>query len=316
MNNVYKVKHVTTHEWVTPEMAKQWLEMNVANRSLRDSRCDLWAEAMKRGEWPHNGSAIMFADYSNGEPHPCTLIDGQHRLWAVVLSGMTVLFSICRGCDMTEIATLDCGIIRTQGDVLRVTKPAIKDPTMTASVVAVVNNKLFSRTGALVTWETKLILEHFPEEIACVVGYKRRLTKLLPRTVLAALFVSELMNADKTAELVERLRTAVGFTARDPARALYQYLHDQLSATRRDSPEHTFYKTLHACTAFQEGRNLSRLQPMVEQLGHVRNLLKHRIETVVRELHGGRLPLNFYNPRSFSNVTTEQSRLAREAAAA
>src|SRR5437870_5147015 len=69
---------------VGPELATRWLEGNVHNRKLREDVVARYARDMKAGRWLLTHEPIAFN--KNGD----TLVDGQHRLWAVVESGATV----------------------------------------------------------------------------------------------------------------------------------------------------------------------------------------------------------------------------------
>ena len=75
---------------VEPEQAQKWLERNIANRTLRPSRVQEYATAMTEGRWRYTADPIRFD--SDGK-----LIDGQHRLMAVVRSGCTVEMHVVRG---------------------------------------------------------------------------------------------------------------------------------------------------------------------------------------------------------------------------
>ena len=70
-------------EMISPKLAQQMLAANTQNRPLRDAATDLMAKDMAEGRWHLNGESIIFS--SDG-----VLTDGQHRLTAVVRSGVTV----------------------------------------------------------------------------------------------------------------------------------------------------------------------------------------------------------------------------------
>ncbi|CAH2606469.1 conserved protein of unknown function (plasmid) [Rhodovastum atsumiense] len=99
---------------VTPEMAKSWLQHNGGNRSLRPTHVKDLAAKMQAGRWrlTHQGIAIS----ATGR-----LLDGQHRLEAVVQSGCTVPMMVFTGCDEEMFGVLDKGIIRTIRDDLKET---------------------------------------------------------------------------------------------------------------------------------------------------------------------------------------------------
>lgn len=70
---------------VTPEMAELWLTKNKRNRRLNQRRVKMYAREIAKGRWYLHHQGVAF--YDDG-----TLADGQHRLAAIVESGVS--------CDM------------------------------------------------------------------------------------------------------------------------------------------------------------------------------------------------------------------------
>lgn len=75
---------------VTPEMAKVWLSKNTRNRHINRRRVSMYAREMKAGKWMPHHQGIAF--YDDG-----ALADGQHRLAAIVESGVSVPMMVARG---------------------------------------------------------------------------------------------------------------------------------------------------------------------------------------------------------------------------
>jgi len=99
-------------EEITPQQAALWLEVNLHNRPLQYQRAQALAGAIGRGEWALNGDAIRFA--TNGQ-----LIDGQHRLQAIVIAGKTVRSLVVRGLAPDSFATIDTNRnVRNARDVM------------------------------------------------------------------------------------------------------------------------------------------------------------------------------------------------------
>lgn len=96
---------------VTPDLAEKWLGQNTHNRHLRDQAILAYARDMEAGNWTENGEALKFA--KDG-----TLLDGQHRLHALVLSGMTIKMLVVTGLDNSAQETMDDGRKRTLADAL------------------------------------------------------------------------------------------------------------------------------------------------------------------------------------------------------
>jgi hypothetical protein len=100
-------------ETVTPEKAEKWLGSVAPNRNLRKSLVERHAESMRQGEWQATGESVKFD--KDGR-----LLDGQHRLHAIVEAGISVEMLVVRGLDATTIDVLDTGIKRTLSDVLSI----------------------------------------------------------------------------------------------------------------------------------------------------------------------------------------------------
>lgn len=86
-------------ETITPKKAAEFLKINTYNRPVREKHVKRLADAMLRGEWKLTGDTIKM----NG----ATLVDGQHRLWAVVKSGVSIQSYIARGVSSDAYACID-----------------------------------------------------------------------------------------------------------------------------------------------------------------------------------------------------------------
>lgn len=96
---------------VTPEIAANWLHFNTHNRKISERLVLTYAETMREGEWRLNGEPIIF-DY-NGR-----LQSGQHRLLAVIESGVTIRTVLVEGAEPENIYSLESGRRRRITDVL------------------------------------------------------------------------------------------------------------------------------------------------------------------------------------------------------
>jgi hypothetical protein len=288
---------------VGPDVAAKWLEKNTHNRDLRQSVVNAYASAMKRGEWRLTPEPIAFCrPYTNGEgkAQPETLIEGQHRLWAVVESGAEVEFTVWWGCEHDELTVIGQAVGRTQGDVLKLARSDIKHPTVVATIVTQLRSHLFSRTGKAMSWETDLLVNNFLSELNLVAEYKRNMTKRLKPNMVSAVFASFLIDKDKTIAALDRLNTAVGFTERDPMRALHLYISDQTDTKAPDHPSTQFGKALCAFLAELDGKAIKHLRYDTSYLGDARRRMRPRIDGVVKELHEGKVPQFFYDPKVYS----------------
>jgi len=103
---------VVTRERIGPDEAREMLETVGTNRKVVQRHVERLAAAIRAGNWIEEaGDPIRFS--RDGQ-----LIDGQHRLWAVVESGETLSFVVIRGLPLEVIDVLDSGRNRTLADVL------------------------------------------------------------------------------------------------------------------------------------------------------------------------------------------------------
>lgn len=103
-------------ETITPAQAKEMLKGNFSrNRNLRPKRVQQYANDMKNGDWGLSTDAIGLDE--NGE-----LINGQHRLNAVILANKAVAFLVVRGLPKESVMFIDGQLTRSPSDQLRISK--------------------------------------------------------------------------------------------------------------------------------------------------------------------------------------------------
>lgn len=96
-------------ERITPTVAAQMLGTMPGNRTVRARMVARYAREMIAGKWLLNGESIKVSREGK-------LIDGQHRLNAVIAAKVTVEMFVVRGVDAGAFVTLDTGISRTYHD--------------------------------------------------------------------------------------------------------------------------------------------------------------------------------------------------------
>jgi len=81
-----------TVEVVTPEMAHSYLLHNARHRPIKEKKVNEYMAQMIDGSWKLNGKPIIFD--SNGR-----LLNGQHRLSAVIKAGVPLTTVVIHGVD-------------------------------------------------------------------------------------------------------------------------------------------------------------------------------------------------------------------------
>ena len=188
---------------VTPEMAKEWLTYNMkGNRPVMKNTVHSYARQMRAGQWNLTHQGIAFDEL--GE-----LIDGQHRLSAVIEANipvkMNVTFNVRR--SPGEVFTIDMGRKRTYANVTLMS--GIEDPVyknIGMYVSAYIRYKLPGGRKADPAEIIDYITRHY-EDCAKLYGYigndhghgggdsTRRIPAMVGAALLAAIYRGETHDA-------------------------------------------------------------------------------------------------------------------------
>lgn len=100
---------------VTPALAKRLIELDFKNnRNLKVRLRDRLAKDMANDNWfDETGQTLKIAQDG-------FMIDGKHRMHAVVASGKTIVFDLCFGIDPNKVVVVDTGGARTTADSVRI----------------------------------------------------------------------------------------------------------------------------------------------------------------------------------------------------
>lgn len=102
----------TSVRTITPAIAAKLLENTTLQRPVRQPHVDWLAGQMRDGKWKLNGETIIL----DGDK----VLDGQHRLWACVESGVTFEVVVVEGVDASSFSTIDTGKVRDSGDIVSI----------------------------------------------------------------------------------------------------------------------------------------------------------------------------------------------------
>jgi hypothetical protein len=109
-------QHAPKMEWlrVTPQMAEEWLKLNTENRPVKSSQVAYLQSEITAGRFIGTGSPIIFVGK--------TLVDGQHRLMAIVRADkpveMMVVHHPVNAQTRQIFNVIDTGVTRSFSDLL------------------------------------------------------------------------------------------------------------------------------------------------------------------------------------------------------
>lgn len=123
-------------EKIGPKKAKEYMKKNVNNprgtNSLSRSHVERLADDMKAGLWQNNGEAIVFDEDG-------FLKNGQHRLAAIIKSGVTIEVAVIRGVGR-DVTIWDDTFRRTLNQMVKAEDHETCNSTITSAGSLIVNN--------------------------------------------------------------------------------------------------------------------------------------------------------------------------------
>lgn len=255
-------KPTATLQRVTPKMAAEWLSKNYHNRNIRQAVVAGYARDMASGNWQVTGEAIKFN--CDG-----TLLDGQHRLMAIIKADTPVDMLVVRGIPSTAQDVMDSGAKRGAADMLQLN--GHKNSAILASLARLArqiersSQPLSHRGGtgiALTNSEIKEWVTENPDgEDAAAVGQRYKDSIDAPPTAIAYAWLRlARIDSGAAAEFFDSLANHQTGGHGDPRAALLRLLQ----RIRRDNvrlPQMVAVSLIfRAWNAWREGREVQKLQ--------------------------------------------------------
>lgn len=243
---------------ITPDLAAQWLEANYRNRPLRERGSDAYGRDAEGGKWVLTGDTIKFDWFGR-------LVDGQHRLTAVVKSGRSIESLVVWGVDPEARKFTDTGMARLFRDVLLMDGVEHSDILAPAvRRVALWNNgeRVDFKRDKVTPAEHEETLEKHPELIHCV-QFAASLTLngiRVSRSLLAFMYWVLLhANPEEAEEFMTRVGTGANLPDGDPILRLRTWVSEYGRRDRRFDIEFV-WKAAVTWNAWMEGRTLKKVQ--------------------------------------------------------
>lgn len=238
---VTPVTHAT--ERIDRDKAVEYLQKRAPHqRPVRIPHIESLASEMTRGEWDFTGEPIIFDD--NGQ-----LIDGQHRLEAILLSGSTLDFVVTRGVSARAYRNIDRGQTRSVAD---------NNPQPYSREQGAWLNAGRRLVGAVTTRLTNSMLDRYQDE--CTTAICFGIDQLQTRSpfnrsaVLSVFVLAHPTNPPKVEEFFTMLRGDNVSTADKPLFTLRVYLQDRY---REDSSRDQGCKILRCIKAHIDGEKIA-----------------------------------------------------------
>lgn len=274
---------------ITPQMAAHWLENNFRNRPVKEDVVIAYARDMSIGDWVSTHQGIAFNDRDE-------LIDGQHRLLAIIRSGMTIrmmvtfgLPSIIRGREMTTMDAVDRGATRSVADQL-----TIQHGMKNAGIIASTSRSIAAlcsteRTRRLSVGQTIDIYRAFEQAINWFVERRSSQHGLRQAGVIAGFALAlqphwtgkAWFGAGKVAAMFERLVEGEALKERSAVKCLHAFLtSEEAKLLTRGTDRALAELVLQAIFLEIGGKPVTKLELSTEGADYFRNLQPDRIQKI------------------------------------
>lgn len=234
-------------EVITPALAAEYLKANTNNRPCAKMRVYDLAGAMKRGEWVLNGDAIRFSEDG-------VLLDGQGRLKACVLAGVSFETMVVRGLPPESFKTMDLGKKRNAADAL-----AIEGEKNTSKLVRALRFVLMYEAGAFSGLaHTPTQIEQCLERHPGIRPWLSSCTQMYKVTghaaiVLSVCYLGSLSRPDAAERFRQLLLDGAGLEKGSAVLALRDRMQQDRAATSKMPASYAAQLVIHAYNAFARG---------------------------------------------------------------
>lgn len=269
--NVFRVEVVQ----MTPERAERLLDQNTRNRNVKIDREKNYAGQMRNGDWRVDGNPIRVG-------HDGVLLDGQHRLYAIVESGTTQTVLLVTGLEPASMVAIDTGVSRSLADLLKLRVPDIKQEVHLGSVsrgfyIRSLGEPMplaLSPAASAMQRDARItngrIIDYFLRERVVIErlhryadGVRRQRSSWSGCTARVIALVRrelELIDFDDADYFFERIKDGAQLDVDDPIMALIRY-GDRVAKSRHQSPSSEVWAAMliKSWNAYRSGRRVHNL---------------------------------------------------------
>lgn len=251
---------------VSPNIAKELLEMNTDNRKMTERLVKHYSNQMVKGIWKFTGDPVKISKTGR-------ILDFQHRLAAVIQSDTIQEFNIQTGLEDDVFSVLDTGKNRTASDVLHIM--GCKNPTILQGALKIIINydrrKLGHTKGLekfqrvtnndIADWQEG---RNVPLMEDCVAAGSRWYSKarlLVPMTYAGFCYLFSRKSKEQAFDFFDKLSSGedISATKNSSIYVLRQKLINSSASTRRMPSEEKHAILIKAWNAFRDGTVVKRL---------------------------------------------------------
>lgn len=245
---------------VTPIIAEKWMGKNSDNRHLRPERVLQYSQAMTAGDWTFGVDAIAF----NGRGK---LVNGQHRLAAIIMSGTSQEMLVMEGLPTSAKLHMDIGLKRQLSDYLQM-EMGEKSTSTLAAILGFVSRWSSESDGVEggrghPRVDEMLTLFNADKEgyreATLIAGRTSNTPYLVPRIRGGLYYIFARSDAESADEFFSQLNSGANLLEGSPVLILRNTLTAQQGKQARLKSNWRVAVTIKAWNAFQGGDSIQRL---------------------------------------------------------
>lgn len=245
---------------VTPEIAEQWLQKNQLNRPLSAATVARYVGIIERGEWRLTHQGVAFD--VNG-----LLVDGQHRLWAIVKSGRSVRMVVTHGLEPEAIGAIDIQKSRTAADSIEILSRAgradvsmvgpIKQACETVNMIMTAVDRQISKPTPRQVLEA---LEKYRDGLAAIARFPQSASRgMWQAPIRGALVFAYKTNPEAVMAFAAQVVSGAQIDRGFPSMTLRDYVQRSGAARGSEYRRDLFARTLNACAYHVHKKKLGHL---------------------------------------------------------
>lgn len=246
---------------ISPEVASMMLKKNYNNRKLTKSNVTFLSKQMTEGKWLFDGQPIRFDKFGR-------LLDGQHRLNAVVNSGTTQSFLVVSGLDDSTFQVMDTGKNRSGSDALSIMGVSYANSISACAKLVIKHNKgSHGKTGSHSKITNSDIVEWYNNNRE--IETKAPKCQILSKAFMNVLSVSYLMYLSlvfdercvkDSEKFLNEVCHGTNIDSKSPTNVLRKYLISDKLSKKSMSPTNKKALIFKAWNAFRLGKSVSFLR--------------------------------------------------------
>ncbi len=239
---------------ITPEIAARMLDANTSNRPITEANIARLTKEIKNGKWKVNGDMIRLSD-SN------TIIDGQHRLYAVMRSKITIQSWVMTGLPSDVFDTIDLGKRRTSGDTLACRGE--QNACRMGAALIMIDKYMTGQVERTVTYsntEIEGLLLKYPDIRKSIMTSHNGKKLVLPSVLDSCHYLFSKKSTVMTQEFMDKVFKGIGLEVGNPFYALREKLINNSNASAKISKAFEMALCIKAWNAARSGQSIKYLK--------------------------------------------------------